>query len=94
MYILYTYCNEYPRLAIPPKPKDIKGHPHSNINCKTRPHYLDGPGILIVNSNIEDTGATGPKRKKKCIKSGVVALSTCSGTWVGVNWLLVNKVKM
>ena len=34
------------------------------------------------------------KKKKKCIKSEVVALSTCSGTWVGVNWILVNKVKM
>ena len=35
------------------------------------------------------------KKKKKCISSGVVAISTCSGTWAGVNWLfLVNKVKM
>ena len=31
--------------------------------------------------------------KKKIINSGVVALSTCRGIWVGEEHLLVNKVK-
>ena len=43
---------------------------------------------------LEYRGATGPqeKKKKKCIKSGVVAISTCCVTWEGEN-NLINQTK-
>ena len=71
---------------------------HTPLKHKAPPYHLNCTYVSSVNIYCRIQGAWGPgdpsPPPKKSIKSGVVALSTCSGTWVGVRWLLVNKVKM
>ena len=89
-----------PYLALPPKIKNLRGYLPIMITLQKPGVTFRTPGIAIVYILLEDRGAwcfetpPPPPPKKKCIKSGVVALSTSTGTWVGVSWFLVNKVKM
>ena len=53
--------------------------------------YID-QGVEIVHIIFENRGALEHKGKK-CIRSWVAKTSTCSGIWVGEEYLLLNKVK-
>ena len=69
--MVYSTRKEYPKLALPLPPKNLKGYLPVTITCKNLAHYLDAPVIDIVHIILENRGASGPppplpkKTKKK-----------------------------